>query len=107
MKRGDLVSVSFPGDYGKPRPAVVIQADIFSYLQSVTVLPLASDPIDAKDVRIPVLPTPQNGLRQKSFIMIEKIGTLPRTKTSEPFGRIADDEMVQVNRALALFLGFV
>jgi mRNA interferase MazF len=107
MKRGDLVSVAFPGDYGKPRPALIVQADVFDHLQSVTLLPLTTDPIDAKDARIAVLPTPQNSLRQPSFVMIDKIGTLPRAKVGPPFGRVAEDDMTAVNRALAIFLGFV
>jgi mRNA interferase MazF len=107
MKRGDLISVAFPGDYGKPRPALVIQADIFSHLRSLTVLPLTSDVMNAKDTRILVLPTPENGLRHPSSIMIEKIGTLPREKVGAPFGRLSDPDLTAVNRALAIFLGIV
>jgi hypothetical protein len=35
MRRGDLVVVSLPGDYGKPRPALVVQCDWFAEHPSV------------------------------------------------------------------------
>jgi mRNA interferase MazF len=106
MKRGDLVSVSLPGDYGKPRPALVIQSDVFSYLESITVLPLTTDILDASDARISISPTPDNGLRHLSQVMIDKLGILHRVKAGPVIGRISDGEISSVERALAAFLGF-
>ena len=30
IKRGDIVTCALSGDYGKPRPAVVVQSDLFN-----------------------------------------------------------------------------
>jgi len=106
MTRGDLVSVVLPGDYGKPRPALVIQADGFQYLNSVTVLPLTSEMLDLIETRVSIHPTPANGLRTSSQVMIDKIGTLRREKVGQLIGRIDDSDMTNVERALAAFLGF-
>jgi len=107
MKRGDLVTVAFAGDFGKPRPALVVQSDIFGDIASVTVLPLTSKLTELRRTRIVVVPTAENGLRSPSGIMIDKIGTLPREKVGPVFGRLAPEDMAAVNRALAIFLGIV
>jgi len=106
MKRGDLVTVAFPGDFGKPRPALVIQSDQFLSHPTVGVLPLSSYIVDAPTVRISIGPTPQNGLRVGSQIMVDKIMTAHRSKVGPPFGRLDEEEMLAVTQALALFLGF-
>ena len=77
MKHGDLISVSLPGDYGKPRPALVIQSDIYEHLNSVTVLPLTSNILSTEDCRVVVTMSEENGLRQDSQVMVEKAATLP------------------------------
>jgi mRNA interferase MazF len=106
MKQGDLISVSLPGDYGKPRPALVIQSDIYEHLNSVTVLPLTSNVLSTKGCRIAVEMSEENGLRQMSQVMVEKASTLPRSKAGPVIGRLSATDMSAVNRALALFLGF-
>lgn len=105
MKRGDLVTVALQGDYGKPRPALVLQSDLFADLISVTVLPITSEARDAPLLRIPVEPSESNGLRQRSEIMIDKVQTISRAKLGDVFGRLDDRTMLMVNRSLALFLG--
>jgi mRNA interferase MazF len=106
MKQGDIIAVSLPGDYGKPRPAVVIQSDAFEHLNSVTVLPLTSDVLNLERCRVIVSPTEQNGLQKVSQIMVEKASTLPRSRASQLIGRLSPEDMTAVNRALAVFLGF-
>lgn len=106
MKRGDLVTVSLQGDYGKPRPAVVIQSDLFSEHNSVTVLPVTSDLRDAPMLRLTIMPSPGNGLRKTSQVMVDKTMTVPREKAGAPFGRLTDVEMLAITRALAVFFGF-
>jgi mRNA interferase MazF len=106
MKRGDIISVSLPRDYGKPRPALVIQSDAFRHLHSVTVLPLTSEILDAETCRITIEASRQNGLRRRSQVMVDKASTLPRLKTGPVVGRLSTSEMAAVNRALALFFGF-
>lgn len=106
MIRGSLVTVALQGDYGKPRPALVIQSNFFAELPSVTILPIASEFRDTPLYRITVLPTPASGLRKPSQIMIDKAQTVSRDKIGDVFGQLSDDTMLAVNRALALFLGF-
>jgi mRNA interferase MazF len=106
VRRGDLVTIAMQGDFGKPRPALVIQSDQFDAHATVTVLPLTSTLIEAPLFRLTVAPTPDNGLQKLSQIMVDKTMTVPRGKVGEVFGRIDDSAMVAVNRALALFLGF-
>lgn len=106
MKRGDIISVSLPRDYGKPRPAVVIQSDLFSHLDSVMVLPLTSEILNAEAGRVTVEVSPDSGLRKRSQVMIDKASTVPRLRTGPVVGHLSPTEMTAVNRALASFLGF-
>jgi len=106
MKRGDLITVSLPGNYGKPRPALIIQSDLFDVHPSITILPITSELQDAPLFRILVEPDSENGLCNISQIMVDKTHTIPRDKAREPFGRLSETLMLSVNRALAVFLGF-
>jgi mRNA interferase MazF len=104
VKRGDLVTVAVSGDYGKPRPALVIQADAFSELGSVTVLRLTSELHDWPSFRVTVEATEANGLRATSQIMIDKAAAVPREKIGRAFGHLDAATMRAVNRALVTFL---
>ena len=101
MKQGDIIAVSPPGDYGKPRPAVVIQSDTFAHLNSVTVLPLTSHVLSLERCRVIVNPTEENGLQKVSQIMVEKASTVPRERADQLIGRLSAEDMSAVNRALA------
>jgi mRNA interferase MazF len=105
MKRGDLVTVALPGDSGKPRPALVIQSDLFEAHPSVTILPVTSDLRAAPLFRIAVNPTPDNGLSQASQVMVDKPQSVARNKIGSLLGHLDDAAMLAVNRALAVFLG--
>lgn len=106
MKRGDFVTVALPGDYGKPRPALVIQSDLFEAHPSVTILPVTSELREAPLFRIAVEPTWDNGLRRPSQVMVDKPQSIARERVGKTIGRLDDEKMVSVNRALAVFLGF-
>ena len=106
MQRGDLVTVSLQGDYGKPRPAVIIQSDLLGDLESVMLCPVTSDLRNAA-FRVTVEPNPANGLRALSQVMVDKISTLPRSKISEPCGRLHEERMKAVDRALLLVIGVI
>jgi mRNA interferase MazF len=93
------------GDSGKPRPALVIQADTFAQTSSVTVLLLSSTQMDAPLIRLSVQPTPQNGLNKPSQIQIDKVMTVRRVRVGPPIGRLDDATLLAVTRSLALFLG--
>lgn len=106
MRRGAIITAALAGDYGKPRPMLVIQAELFNETHpSLTVLPLSSTILDAPVCRITLDPTPDNGLRKVSQIMIDKAGTIRREKVSSVIGYAGDDCMVRVTRALAVWLG--
>lgn len=108
MKRGDLVTVAMPGDFGKPRPALVIQSDLFNASHaSITVLLLSSDIVAAPLFRIDVMPSPENGLIRHSQVQVDKIMTVRRERLGPVIGRLDDSALVAINRALAVFLGFV
>jgi mRNA interferase MazF len=104
IRRGDLVTAVAPGDYGKPRPALVVQSDFFGELLSLTVLPLTSDMRSAPLARISIDPTRENGLERRSHIMIDKAATVSRTRIRQRIGSIDDAAMRQVDQALAKFL---
>ena len=105
-QRGDLVTVSMQGDHGKPRPALVVQSDLLTDLESVVLCPVTSDLRNAA-FRVTVEPNPANGLRTLSQVMVDKLSTLPRTKLGEPFGRLDEDRMKTVDRALLLVVGVI
>lgn len=106
MQRGDLVTVSLQGDYGKPRPALVVQSDLLADLDSVVLCPISSELRNAV-FRVTVEPNPANGLRALSQVMVDKLSTLPRNKVSEPFGHLDDERMKAVDRALLLVVGVI
>jgi mRNA interferase MazF len=106
MNRGDLVTVALPGAYGKPRPAVVVQADRFNHLGSITFLPFTSVLLPAEIFRIIINPSAENGLQAPSQVMADKCSTLPLAKVGSVFGRLGAIDLGRVDRAFAAFLGF-
>lgn len=105
MMRGDLVTVALHGDFGKPRPALVIQANQFGEHTSVTVLPITSTLVAAPLLRITVQPSAENGLQRASQVMVDKAITVMREKVGPSFGRMDLKSLVEVERCLAVFLG--
>ena len=106
MRRGDLVTVALPGEHGKPRPALVIRSDLFVNLTSTTTIALlTSTETDVPLMRVPVEPTGTNGLRKRSFVMIDQVFSAHARRCGDVFGQLEDADMLAVNRALALFLG--
>jgi mRNA interferase MazF len=102
MRRGDIVTVSLPGDYGKPRPALVIQSDLFEEHPSITVLPITSHLVEAPLLRVVI--GPECGLDRASQIQIDKAQTPRRERIGAVIGRADDATLRVVNRALAVFL---
>ena len=107
MRRGDLVTIVLQGAYGKPRPALIIQSDLFSEHPSVIIIPITSELRDTPLFRVPVRYGESSGLRKPSEVMVDKVQTIPREKIGAVFGRLAEEDMLAVNRALAVFLGVV
>lgn len=105
MRRRDFVTITIQGDYGKPHPVLVIQADPFNEHASVTVLPVTSTLVAAPLLRIPVEPDDGNGLQKRSQVMVDKATTVKREKVGSPFGHIDEDTTIEAERSLAVFLG--
>lgn len=103
--RGDLVTIAVQGDYGKPRPALVIQVDTFTGLNSMTVLPITSTLVDAPLLRVTIVPSDENGLQQASQVMIDKILTVKSEKIGPTIGTLSTDLLVEIERCLVVFLG--
>ena len=98
--------VAGPGDYGKPRPAIVIQSDRFlTGHASVTVCPLTTTLIDSPLFRLDVEPSQENGLQHTSQIMVDKIVTVPSRRIGKQVGSLDDDAMLRLDRSLAVWLG--
>lgn len=93
------------GYTGKPRPAVIVQDDRFAGTASVTICAFTTDPTDAPLLRLAVEPSPDNGLAAPSRLMADKITTVPRSRVGQRVGRLADEDLVRLNRAMMVFLG--
>lgn len=106
LTRGDVVIVALQGDYGKPRPALVVQADLFNDVHaSISVVPVTTTLVDSPLFRLTVEASPTNGIRTLSQLMIDKLTAVRRDRIDRTVGRLDDDLMLRVNRALALWLG--
>ncbi len=106
MRRAEIWTAAAGSGYaGKPRPVVIIQDDRFDATDSVTVCVFSTDPTEAPLIRLPVAPDDQNGLRELSSLMIDKVTTVPRSKLGERIGRLADQDMVRFGRAVVVFFG--
>ncbi|MBF0268329.1 MAG: type II toxin-antitoxin system PemK/MazF family toxin [Alphaproteobacteria bacterium] len=106
MKRGDVVTVASSGDYGKPRPAVIVQSDAFPRnFASVIVCQMTSELADAPDFRITVDPSPENGLRLPSQVMADKPVTIRRERVGQRIGRLSAADLARLNSALAFVMG--
>jgi mRNA interferase MazF len=106
VKRGEVWTVSGGTPYaGKPRPAVIVQEDRFTATESITLCAFTSDPTDAPLLRMLVEPTDHNGLKSASRLMIDKITTVPKARLGKRLGKLNDEDVVRLNRALTVFLG--
>jgi mRNA interferase MazF len=106
MRRGDIVAVAIAGDYGKPRPAVIVQTDAFPETHpSVVVCQMTSSLVDAADFRVSIEPSAENGLRVPSQIMADKPVTVRRERIGQQIGRLANRDIARLNTALAFVMG--
>ncbi|WP_062270837.1 type II toxin-antitoxin system PemK/MazF family toxin [Endozoicomonas arenosclerae] len=105
MKRGDVVSVAIQGDYGKPRPALILQSDLFDQHPSLTLLPITSEIRDTPLFRYNLYQDNENGLNKPSQVMIDKITTIKVDKIGSHIGQISPRQMTEITRLVALWLG--
>jgi mRNA interferase MazF len=105
MKRGDLVTVAAAGDYGKPRPAVIVQSDLLLDADSIILCPLTTAQRDAPAFRLTVEATPETGLRKTSQVMVEKIKSVRRARCGPVFGRLDESAIIALDGLLAFVVG--
>lgn len=106
MRRGDVVVVAVNGDYGKPRPAVVVQTDAFPDSHaSVIICQTTTVLVDAPDFRVTVEPTEANGLRERSQIMVDKPVAVKRERIGRVIGRLTVEEIVKLDSTVAFVMG--
>ena len=105
MKRGDIVTISAQGDYGKPRPAVVVQSDALNAADSVLVALFTSAVTDAPLYRLTVEPAAANGFKAVSQVMVDKILAYPRAKCGPAIGHLSGTDMLVLNTMLSVMIG--
>jgi len=106
MRRGDIWTVAGGKDYaGKPRPVVIVQDDSFDGTNSITICAFTTDETDAPLFHLPVEPTDYSGLRVACRLMVDKITTIPKSKAGARIGRLDDEDILRLNRAITVFLG--
>lgn len=106
MKRGQIVTIAMQGDFGKPRPALIIQSNLFNETHpSITVLLVSSDLVNAPLFRIDLSPDEGNGLKKPCQILVDKPMTIKREKIGMIVGQVSDAVMLQVNRAIIVWMG--
>jgi mRNA interferase MazF len=103
--RGDLVIVAAPGDYGKPRPAVIVQSNAIPVSHaSVVICPMTSELVET-DFRITIEPGPETGLQVRSQVMADKPVTIRRERIGQRIGQLGAADMARLNVALAFVMG--
>jgi mRNA interferase MazF len=106
VKRGEIWTVSGGAPYAaKPRPAVIVQEDRFEATSSITLCVFTTDPTEAPLLRMLIEPTERNGLKSASRLMIDKVTTVPKAWIGKKLGKLNDEDVVRLNRALTVFLG--
>ena len=106
MRRGDIWTVAGGKDYaGKARPVVILQDDSFDGTESITICAFTTDDTDAPLFRLPVEPNERNGLRIPCHLMVDKVTTVPKSKIGAHIGRLDDEDILRLNRAVLVFLG--
>src|SRR5580658_10634184 len=106
MRRGDVVIVAAAGDYGKARPAVIVQTDAFPETHgSVVICQMTSEIVDAPDFRVTIDPSEKNGLRARSQIMADKRVMVRRARIGQSIGRLDDGDTGRLDVALAFVMG--
>ncbi len=107
MRRGDVVLAVLPGDYGKPRPVLVVQGDVLNEAghASVMVCPLTGYLSGLRRTRLRVDPAQANGLEKPSEVMVDKVTAVRSDKFRDVIGRLDDDTMRRLDGPLLVALG--
>lgn len=105
MNRGEIWTAAGGVYAAKPRPVLIVQDDRFDATDSVVVVPLTTHVVDAPLARVPIPADDLSGIRHSSHAMIDKVTTVRRSSLGERTGRVTAAQMVEVERALLVFLG--
>lgn len=105
MNRGELWTATGGVYVSKPRPVLIIQDDRFAGTDAVVVIPLTTRAVDAPLTRIPVAASELSGIAQQSFAMVDKVTTIRRSQLGSRAGRATPAQLVEIERALMVFLG--
>jgi mRNA interferase MazF len=105
VTRGEIWTAAGGADYaGKPRPAVILQGDRFAGLRSATICSFTTDAGGEDVARLLIIPTPANGLREPSRLMVDKITTIPKSKLGYQIGKLDDTDLERLDEAIMIFL---
>jgi mRNA interferase MazF len=107
LTRGDLIIAVLPGNYGKPRPCVVVQSNRLAALDSIILCPLTSDIGTSGPTRLPVEATLETGLETSSLVMVDKVTAVSRSRCREHIGVVDPVLMQQINARLAFVIGLL
>jgi mRNA interferase MazF len=105
LTRGDVLVASAPGEYGKPRPCIVVQSEMLHAIESVVVCPMTTSLLPPGPVRPTILPSVDNGLRAESQVMVDKVTAIHLSRCGPTIGRVSSIEMQMIDQALGLVLG--
>ena len=105
MRRGELWTVAGGVYASKPRPAIIVQDDLFDATDSVIVIPLTTTQVDAPVARIRVPSDEVTGVGQESFAMVDKITAVRRSSLGARIGRAPAALMVEIERSIVVILG--
>jgi mRNA interferase MazF len=106
VRRGEVwTAAAGTGYVGKPRPVAIVQDGRFDGTDSVTVCAFTTDPTEAPLFRLRIEPNEANGLREPCSLMVDKITTVPRSKLGQHVGRLDDEDLLRLGRAILVFFG--
>jgi len=105
MKRGDVVVCAMSGDYGKPRPAVIIQSDLFNPTHaSIVVCPITSHIVEAPLFRIDIPSNSETGLKKNSQVMVDKLTAIRVDRIESSIGSLGIKQREALDKAVRLWL---
>ena len=107
MRRGDICIAASAGEFGKPRPVVIVQANASLIGLTMTYVPITSERWQLPEVRVGISPSPENGLRKESELMVDRIQTATLARFGPKIGHLDRETMQKVEAALMIHLGLI
>jgi mRNA interferase MazF len=82
-----------------------VQDDSFDGTSSITICAFTTNETPAPLYRPTIEPNQRNGLRTSCRIMVDKIVSVPKARLGMRIGCLDDGDILQLNRAIVVFLG--